>query len=216
MRFVTPLIAAFTFSLAVAGPALGADTPLRWKLHIQPDLQRANSAGRLVVKPEKGPEQTYWYVVYTISNHHAEPIQLHVHALAETDASDAVHHEGYYPRAMARIQQKFGDDVMDLVALEGHELKPDETVRAAAVFQVYKPETREFDERVDRLTVRFQGYADPVKKTGLEFTTENLELWMFYEKRGDQFDPNRESVRYVGQEEHVVDGDRGARATAGR
>src|SRR5688572_3214444 len=42
---------------------------IRWKLKVEPALDAVrNPVGRLAVKPEKGGEQVYWYVVYTVTN----------------------------------------------------------------------------------------------------------------------------------------------------
>ena len=111
---------------------------------------------------------------------------------------------------MEEARQKFGEDVKDSLALKGYELDPGESVRAVAVFQFRKPDgeggmSREFDDRVDRFTIKFDGYCDPVKKKGLEFEVERRQLWMHFEKRGDQFAPAREAVRFIRAEEKVVE-----------
>ncbi|MFH0944062.1 MAG: hypothetical protein V2A76_02590 [Planctomycetota bacterium] len=204
MRCFTLLLTASCLALALAGDA-SAKSALRWKLDIKPDESGRNPSGRVHVTPNEGPQQTYWFFVYTIKNTHDEAVPLQLHIRAETDASELVYSEGYYPRALARIRNKYGDDVKDNLSLQGYEIAPGETVRAVAVYQFRRPDSREFEERMDRIKLRVHGYADPVKKIGSIFMVENLELWMHYEKKGDQFSPNRESVTYVGSEESVVE-----------
>jgi hypothetical protein len=184
---------------------------IRWKLKVEPALDAVrNPVGRLAVKPEKGGEQVYWYVVYTVTNRGPDAVPMQINLSARSDASDESFNEGYYPRALAKIRQRFGDDVMDNVALNGHVLESGQSVRGVAVFQLFEPavegEARAFEERVDRLIVSVDGYADPVKRNGLESSIEKLRLEMHFEKRGDQFDPARETVRYRSSEEHVVGG----------
>jgi hypothetical protein len=72
------------------------------------------------------------------------------------------------------------------------------------VFQFRRTESREFDERIDHLKLRVLGYADPVKRIRQTFVVEPIELWMHYEKIGDQFAPNKESVRYLYSEEKIL------------
>lgn len=204
MRCFTLLLTASCLAFALAGDA-SAKSALRWKLDIKPDEGVRNASGRVHVTPNAGPQQTYWFFVYTIKNTHDEAVPLQLHFRAETDASDMVYSEGYYPRALAKIRQKYGDDVKDTIALKGLEIDPGETVRAVAVFQFRRPGSSEFDERVDRVKLRVSGYADPVKRIGSIFMIEHLELWMNYEKKGDQFSPNRESVNFKSSEEHVVE-----------
>jgi hypothetical protein len=201
MRFATLLLTACCLGLVSIGAATG-DSVLRWKLDIKPAEGQRNPAGRVALDV-KGQNQVYWYFVYSIKNTHEEAIPLALHLRGTTDASDKVYSEGYYPRALMYVRDKFGDDVKDAPSLQGYELAPGETLRAVAVFQFRKPDSREFEERMDKITVHVAGYADPVKKMGLNFVKENLELLMHYEKKGDQYDAHREQVRYVSSEEKV-------------
>ncbi len=203
MRFTTLALTACTLGLLACGATAG-ESVLRWKLGIKPDDSARNSCGRLTVQPPKGPAQVYWYFVYTITNAHDEAIRLALHLRAETDANELVTSEGYYPRALAKVRDLHGADVKDVTALAGLELAAGETVRAVAIFQFRKPDSREFEENIDRIKVRCAGYADPVKKVGLSFEKENLELVLRYEKKGDRFDPHREPVRFVDAVEQVV------------
>lgn len=203
MRWMTLLLTAGALVLGSADTAL-AKSPLRWKLEIQPDKEGRNPASRVVIANRNGSKQVYWYFVYTIRNTHEEALPLHLNVRAVTDSSKKLHNEGYYPRALKLVRNRHGKDIKDSTQLEGHELAPGATVRAVAVFQFRKEGSKAFDERMDRITLRIDGYADPVKKNGLDFIRENLELWMSYEKIGDQYDPYRESVHYKGSEEKVI------------
>lgn len=198
MRIVTLILA-----LAVLSPLAAAESALRWKLDVQPDRAKVNNAGRFEADTKQG-RQVYWYVVYTVTSQHDEPIPLHLHARAKTDASEDAYHEGYYPAALKRVRAKYGEDVLDSVQLAKTDLAPGETVRAVAVFQ-FRNESGGFDESADRISVRFEGVADPVKKRGQTFVTEKVEVWQEYEKKGDAYDAHKEPVRYVGQQEKVVD-----------
>ncbi len=201
------IVVAAAVAIGVANVGLGSSA-LRWKLNIHPDdTTQRNPAGRIAVKPAKGREQVYWYCVYTIKNTHDEAIPLSVNVTAETDASDAKFNEGYYPRAVAQLKKKFGDDLMDNLSLNGFSLEPGKTVRAVAVFQFYEPGPgMRFEERVNHITMKFGGYCDPVKRAGLQYTLENIQLWMEFSKKGDQFDPGHEPVNFLRQEEHVIAG----------
>lgn len=207
MRIVTSLLVLLGLAAAGAGAA-APESALRWKLNIAPDTSSVrNPAGRLSIKPNRGRRQVYWYCVYTIKNTHDEAVPLSTHLRMTTDASDEVFHEGYYPRALKKLRERWGDDVMDSLSLKGYEIAPGETVRAVAVFQLFQPDTkapRPFEEGADELTIHVGGYADVVKKSGLQFVEEVLELQMHFEKKGDQYDPHMESVNYVGSEEVVV------------
>ncbi|MBI4878254.1 MAG: hypothetical protein HY812_01145 [Planctomycetes bacterium] len=203
MRFTTLLLTACTLGLLAFGATAG-DSVLRWKLDIKPDDSARNSCGRLTVQPAEGPAQVYWYFVYTIRNTHDQAVPLALHLRAETDANERVYSEGYYPRALAAVRRMHGADVKDVTALAGLELAAGETVRAVAIFQFRKPDSREFEEDVDHIKVRCAGYADPVKKIGLSFEKEDLELVLSYEKKGDRFDPHREPVRFVETAEQVA------------
>lgn len=196
MRIVNLVLA-----LTVLTPIAAADSVLRWKLDVQPDKAKVNNAGRFEVSTNKG-RQVYWYVVYTVTSSHDEDIPLHLHARAKTDSAETEFHEGYYPHALKKIRAKYGDDVLDNTQLATTELGAGDTIRAVAVFQ-FTDDGGGFDEAADRISVRFEGVADPVKKTGQTFTTEKIEIWQDYEKKGDAFDAYKESVRYVGQQEKV-------------
>lgn len=208
MRIVTSLLVLLGLAAAGVGMAAPKESALRWKLDIQPDTSTLrNPAGRMTVSPSRGRKQVYWYLVYTVRNTHDEAVSLSTHLRMTTDASAEVFHEGYYPRALSKIRERWGDDVLDSLSLKGRELAPGETVRAVAIFQLFKPDTvapRPFEERADRLAIHVAGYADVVKRSGLKFEEENLELVMHFEKPGDQFDAYRESVRYLRSEEQVV------------
>lgn len=195
----------------VAAPALRAASPLRWKLDVAPDATLAKSAGRMTVERARGPAQVYWWTIVTIKNTHDEALPLQLHFKAQTDASDLVFDEGYYPRALARLKAKYGADLLDVASLKGRELAPGESIRAVAVFRLFKKPppgstgALSFEENVDDLIVRVQGYADSVKKSGLAFKTENLELWLHFRKGGDEFDPYREAISFVRSEEKAVE-----------
>lgn len=219
MRIVTSLLvllglAAASVGNAAAPKALAPAAPapesvLRWKLAIAPDNSSVrNPAGRLSIKPNRGGRrQVYWYLVYTITNTHDEAVPLSTHLRMTTDASAEVSHEGYYPRALKKLRERWGDDLMDSLSLKGHELEPGETVKAVAIFQLYQPgekHPRPFEERADKLTIHVGGYADIVKRTGLGFKEEILEYKMHFTKKGDQYDPHMESVNFVSAEEVVV------------
>ena len=212
MRRLTLLMTASCLGLALSGPAF-AESALRWKLEIKPDTSGRNASGRISVTPNQGPKETYWFFIYTIKNTHDEAVPLQLHIKAETDASEGtdasdsmgrVYSEGYYPRALAKIRKKYGDDVQDTLALQGHELATGESVRAVAVFQFRRTGSTEFDERMDRIKLRIHGYTDPVKRIGQIYLIENNELWMHYEKKGDQYSPNKESVHYLSTEEKIL------------
>lgn len=207
------LLAALTLAVGVAfvgGNLASRESVYRWKLSIHTDAAaKRNPSGRLELSTQKG-KQVYWYVVYTIKNTHDEAIPLNLNAKASTDASDLSFNEGYYPNAVRAIQSKFGNDVMDNLSLNNFSLEPGKEVRAVAVFQLFEPSAagapRRFEERVDQMMVKFDGVADVIKRTGLETKIENVQLQMHFEKKGDQYDPARESVVFVKQEEVVLDG----------
>lgn len=211
MRIVTSLLVLLGLALAAAGIAAPRESALRWKLEIAPDTSTIrNPAGRMSLTPKRGGRrQVYWYLVYTVKNLHDESVPVSTHMRMTTDASDEVFHEGYYPAAIQRIRQRWGDDVKHMLSLKDYELGPGETVRAVAIFQLFKPDTtppRPFEEGADKLTIHVSGIVDPVKRTGLTFEVEERELKMHFLKRGDQYDPHLESVEYVGSEEVVVSG----------
>lgn len=206
MRFTSLLLVAGILGSAVLAAAAPEGSVLRWKLKIAPDASMPrNPAGRLVVKPQKGPEQVYWYVVYSVTNTHDAAVKLPISMSATTDANDAVSPEGYYPRALAKLKARYGADVKDMLELNGLTLAPGESVRGVAVFQIFEPGGtpghRKYEERVDELTIHVDGYCDPLKFQGLEFSKDPRQLLMHFEKRGDQYDPARESVRFVRSEE---------------
>ena len=211
MRIVTCLL---LLGLTAAGIGTAApearESVLRWKLMISPDLGKGrNPVGRMSITPRKGRKQVYWYMVYTVRSTHDEAIPLSLNMRMTTDASDEAFNEGYYPRALAKIRGRWGDDVKDSLSLKGYELQPDETVTAVAIFQLFEADTshpRPFLETADKLTIHVGGYADVVKRMGQQFEVENLELKVHLEKPGDQYDAFRESVRYIRSEEKVVSG----------
>ncbi len=197
-------IANLILALTVLLPFAAAESALRWKLDVRPDKAKVNNAGRFEVSTSRG-RQVYWYVVYTLTSSHDESVPLALHVRAKTDSSETEHHEGYYPNALKKIRAKYGDDVLDSVQLATAEIAPGETVRAVAVFQ-FRDENGGFDESPDRISVRFEGVADPVKKIGQTFTTEKIEVWQEYEKKGDRYDAHKEPVRFLGQQEKVIAG----------
>ncbi len=210
MRIASLLLALLGTTAAFSAESLG-ESALRWKLDIARDGVKVNNAGRIEVRPPRGDTQVYYYVVYTITNHHDEAVPLHLNVIAETDVGDGEVNEGFYPRAMVHLRKKFNDtegdeadDILDSVQLAMHELPPGETVRAAAVFQFFKPGTRDYDDRADSFVFRFQGYADPVKRDGLNSMKETLELRMYYQRKGDEFDAHREPITFMKREEKVM------------
>jgi len=196
MRIVTMLIA-----LCALAPFASSQSVLRWKLDIQADQAKVNNAGRLELNTSNG-KQVYYYFVYTVASSHDEAIPLHLHARAKTDSSETEYHEGYYPSALKRIREKFGADVKDSTQLSTSELAAGGSLRAVAVFQFRDGSS--FDDTSDSISLRFSGFADPVKKRGLTFTTEKIELWQEYEKKGDAYDAHKEPVKFVRQEEKIV------------
>ncbi len=207
MRLTTVLLVAASLA-GVVTTAASAKSPLRWKLAIEPEARLVNPSGRMEVATKRGT-QPFWYVVYTIKNTHDAPVPLQLLLTAQTDASDATFTEGFYPTALnairAKLKKNLGDtQVHDCIDLKGKELAPGESVTAVSVFRFFK-KGGGFEEDVDDVTVKVDGFADPVKKTGLTFAPERLQLWMHYKKGGDAVDPGKESVRYVSSEEKVVD-----------
>ncbi len=206
MRFCTVLLVAA--SLASAAATATAAGALRWKLAIEPETRLVNPCGRMEVSTKRGT-QPFWYVVYTVKNTHDAPVPLQLLLTANTDSSDATFTEGFYPTALnairAKLKKTLGDTpVHDCLDLKGKELAPGESLTAVSVFRFLK-KGGGFEEDVDDVTVKVDGFADPVKKTGLTFAPEHLQLWMRYKKGGDAVDPGKESVRYVSSEEKVVD-----------
>jgi hypothetical protein len=193
--------AAATASLLA--PEARAESALRWILGVAPDDGPRNPSGRIEIDTPRG-KQVYWFVVVKVKNTHDEAVPLHLHFSATTDATEGAKSEGYHPHALAWLRQKYGDDLLDMVSLEGHVLEPGATARAAVVFQFRRADdpTR-FEERMDELDVTVTGYADPVKRDGEEFTLEKRELILHFEKPGDEFDPAREQVKYRGSEEKI-------------
>lgn len=210
MRFSLKVAVVALASLAAvvgaASDVVARASSLRWKLDIEPDAAaKRNPSGRIEVATPQG-KQVYWYCVYGVKSTHDEAIPLNINVTANSDASEAVFNEGYYPLAMTEIRRRFGDDVMDNLSLNNYSLEPGSSLRAAAVFQLFEPDTRKFEERVNHLTMKFDGYADPVNRKGQQFTVEKIQLWMHFEKKGDQYAPGKEPVRFVRQEEKTISG----------
>lgn len=204
MRTAALAAALVLFGAPQAAPLVGAAPgALRWKFDVRPDDRKVNCAGRIEFVHPKLGRQVYWYVVYQLELRHDAAVPAHVNAYAETDAFEESVLEGYYPDAMVRIRQKFGEDVLDCVQLEGREIQPGETVRAAAVFQ-FRRDDGTFEDDVDRIKVRFRGVVDPVKRIGLDAVREDVEVWLHFERPGDAFDAWREWVRFEGREERVI------------
>lgn len=206
LKLVVAALATLAAVVATSTDVVARASALRWKLSIKPDdAAKRNPSGRIEIATPRGT-QVYWYCVYQVMSTHDEAIPLNLNVSANSDASDASFNEGYYPLAMAEIRRRFGDDVMDNLSLNNFSLEPGASVRAASVFQLYQPGTRQFEERVNHLTMKFDGYADPVNRKGQEYTVEKVQLWMHFEKKGDQFDPGKEPVRFVRQEEKSISG----------
>jgi hypothetical protein len=208
MRLFPVALAALTALCFAVGldDASARASALRWKLGIGPDTAaKRNPSGRIEIDTPRGP-QVYWYCVYSVKSTHDEAIPLHLNVTAETDASAEVTNEGYYPLALQEVRRRFGDDVMDNVSLNSHSLEAGQSIRAVAIFQLREPGSTKFEERVNHLTMKFDGVADPVKRVKQQHSLEKVQIWMHFEKKGDHHHPGREPVEFVSQEEKVFAG----------
>lgn len=175
---LTLLLVACSF----AGSATAAE---RWKLEFEPvKLDR--------ISIQTGMHwQSYWYLVYKVTNKTDETLPLRLSIKATSDVAKKTYRESYYKRVVEAINKKSGKEYLSIKEMRTT-IDAGETKEAVAVFGSVV-------ESTDVLKIEIKGLWDRLSREGPKTFIEDRVLELTYHRPGDEYYPQDDPITLKGK-----------------
>jgi len=130
--------------------------------------------------------QSYWYLIYKVSNETDETVPLRLSIKAISDVANKTYLEGYYKKVEGVVERIKGRKLLNIRDMRS-EIGPGKTLEAIAVFG-------SIAESTDTCKIQVLGLWDRVRREGTKLFVEDRALVLKFKRPGDEYFPQHDMI----------------------